>query len=81
MHFPCPCCRNLTLPAQPPGTFDICPVCYWEDDRVQHDDPGYAGGANRVSLIEARDNYKNFGACREVDRPHVRPPTADETPR
>ncbi len=27
-RFPCPCCGFLTLPEEPPGTYDICPVCF-----------------------------------------------------
>lgn len=26
----CPCCGFLTLDER--GTFEICPVCFWEDD-------------------------------------------------
>ena len=26
-RYACPCCGYLTLPEEPPGTFDICPVC------------------------------------------------------
>ena len=34
----------------------ICPVCFWEDDLIQLKDPEYAGGANLVSLWQARLN-------------------------
>jgi hypothetical protein len=40
----------------------VCPVCFWEDDALQFDDPTFAGGANEMSLISARDNFANFGA-------------------
>lgn len=36
---------------------DICPVCGWEHDRVQENDPSFAGGANKMSLNEARIEY------------------------
>jgi hypothetical protein len=55
--FPCPCCGNHTLTDQPPGTFQICPVCYWEDDNVQFNDPTFEGGANKESLKQARANF------------------------
>ena len=37
----CPCCENNTLYEKPPGTFEICPICNWEDDEVQYNDPTY----------------------------------------
>jgi hypothetical protein len=37
-----------------------------------------AGGANKVSLIEAQRNYQDFGACDPHGRQYVRPPAADE---
>lgn len=52
--FPCPCCGFYTLSEQPPGTYEICRLCGWEDDRVQNEDPLYRGGANHESLIECR---------------------------
>lgn len=65
--FVCPCCGRKALDEKPPGTFDICPVCFWEDDDVQFDDPDYVGGANAVSLNVARENYKKFGAITQED--------------
>jgi hypothetical protein len=76
----CPCCGYLTLPEPPPGTYAICPVCFWEDDGVQFDDPTYTGGANRVSLEEARENYRRFGAAAEEFTDQVRPPRPEEKP-
>ena len=57
--FKCPCCNYYTLDSEPPGTFEICPVCYWEDDNVQWNDPDYVGGANEESLNTARESYKS----------------------
>ncbi|WP_374940084.1 CPCC family cysteine-rich protein [Streptomyces finlayi] len=47
--YPCPCCGNRVLDAMP-GSYEICPVCFWEDDGVQFRWPTMAGGANKVSL-------------------------------
>jgi len=58
--YKCPCCENYTLSNEPPGTFEICPVCSWEDDNVQFDDPNYEGGANHICLNDARENYKKW---------------------
>jgi Cysteine-rich CPCC len=32
----------------PPGSYEICPVCFWDDDLVQLRWPTYAGGANQA---------------------------------
>ncbi len=79
-HYPCPCCGYRTLPEPPLGTYSICDVCFWEDDRVQFDDPDYEGGANRVSLRQARDNYREFGVSELRFKTNVRPPCSDEQP-
>ncbi len=73
----CPCCENYTLD-DGPGHFEICPVCYWEDDNIQRDDPDYRGGANDISLNEARKNYKKIGAMSQEYCDMVRPPLDKE---
>jgi len=75
--YRCPCCGYFTLD-DGPGRFDICPVCNWEDDAIQSDDPDYKGGANVESLNQAHENYKKFGACDIVFLKSVRPPTDEE---
>ena len=79
-RYPCACCGFITLHERPPGTFEICPVCNWEDDDVQFADPKAQGGANRVSLEEARDNFRTHGAAEPEFRDRVRRPTASEMP-
>ena len=78
MKFTCPCCGHMTLPEQPPGTDEICPVCYWHDDRIQFLDPHYEGGANDESLREAQQNFLEFGAFSARFRGNVRAPRSDE---
>ena len=78
MRFPCPCCGYLTFIDKPCGSFEICPVCYWEDDNIQRDDPDYTGGANDISLNEARKNYKKIGAISKEYCDSVRLPLAEE---
>jgi hypothetical protein len=79
--FECPCCGYITLDEQPPGTFDICPVCFWEDDNYQFENPDYAGGANRVSLNQCRINFKLFGAKEKRVLDLVRKPLDSEIKR
>lgn len=76
-RFPCVCCGHLTLPA-PPGSYDDCPVCGWEDDIVGLRWPDLDEGANRLSLIEAQRSYAAAGAADPAQTDAVREPTADE---
>lgn len=78
MKYRCPCCGYYTLATRSKGNYDICPVCFWEDDPVQLARPDYAGGANGVSLNQARANYRQFGAVAASALGYVRKPKADE---
>src|SRR5258707_1871191 len=60
VKLPCACCGYLTLDDSA-GSYEICHVCFWEDDPVQLLDPWYVGGANKVSLQEAQENFSKFG--------------------
>ena len=74
----CVCCGYNTMESEPPGTFEICPVCFWEDDNIQYNDPEYEGGANGVCLNKARENYKKIGAISEKYLKNVRHPYSNE---
>ena len=78
MKYACPCCGHKTLDNKPPGTFDICPICFWEDDDAQFDDPDYVGGANTVSLRVARQNFIDFGVSERRFQKTVRPPKGQD---
>jgi hypothetical protein len=45
------------------GHYDICPICFWEDDPIQRDNPDEDNGANKVSLRQAQINFEELGAC------------------
>jgi len=79
-RYHCPCCGFLTFEEEPSYTFEICSVCYWESDNVQNKNPNYAGGANGVSLIEAKENFRKFGAIKQEFIKDVREPLTDEIP-
>ncbi|MEU0704513.1 CPCC family cysteine-rich protein [Streptomyces bacillaris] len=70
--YPCPCCGHLVHEV-PPGSFQICPVCGWEDDLVQLRWPGVSG-ANRRSLVEAQRLYQEVGVADPGFVPKVRLP-------
>lgn len=76
--YRCPCCGFKTLGER--GGFEICVVCFWEDDgQDDHDADIVRGGPNGgLSLTQARANYREFGACERSMLEHVRPPTDDE---
>lgn len=77
MNFPCPCCGHKTFRYEPAGSYDICGVCYWEDDSIQLEEPDYESGANRVSLKQAQKNFRLFVACGEDMIKWVRKPARD----
>jgi rubredoxin len=76
--YECPCCGYLTLDEKPPGTFAICPVCFWEDDDFQFNHPDYAGGVNKISLNQCKLNFRLFGASSKDVIKHVRKPLDSE---
>ncbi|MFI7597551.1 CPCC family cysteine-rich protein [Actinoplanes sp. NPDC049681] len=78
--YACPCCGYLTLDER--GGYEICPVCFWEDDgQDDHDADRVRGGPNRgLSLAQARRNFAALGASDERRQRFVRPPTDEEHP-
>lgn len=72
----CPCCGCRTLDPED-SSFEICPVCFWENDPSQIRYPDEAG-ANKVSLNQARKNYALYGACEERFKEYVREPYEEE---
>lgn len=79
LRYPCPCCGYLTFDEEPCGTYEICPVCYWEDDIAQNKDPDYDGGANGISLNNAKENFFKYGAIKREFLKNVRKPLDDES--
>ena len=76
LKYKCPCCGYYTLKEL--GVYVICPVCYWEEEPDQLEDPDLEEQANTVSLNQARENYKKFGACEIRFKKYVRRPKKDE---
>ncbi|QYZ80354.1 hypothetical protein E2N92_01110 [Methanofollis formosanus] len=54
----CPCCGYHTLGER--GMYEICDVCFWEDDGV-NEDHEYSG-PNHMTLREGRENFRKYGA-------------------
>lgn len=76
MKYVCKCCGNAAMDSA--DEYDICPVCFWERDFYQESEPDAAGGANKVSLNEAKKNYAEFGACERRFMLNVRKPEITE---
>lgn len=76
----CPCCLHKTIDER--GGYDICSVCFWEDDgQDDHDADVVRGGPNgSLSLTKARANFLSFGACAEKFVKNVRRPKPSELP-
>ena len=48
----CPVCGKHRFEYQ--DFYEIWPICGWEDDGLQREDPDFEGGANEMSLNQAR---------------------------
>jgi hypothetical protein len=61
----CPCCGSCTLGNR--GDYDICSVCWWEDDGQDNENADInRGGPNRVSLTRARLNFLKEGIAEPI---------------
>lgn len=60
-HAPCPCCGRASLSER--GQYDICKVCWWEDDGQDNAEADTVmGGPNHgVSLTQGRANFLLHG--------------------
>jgi hypothetical protein len=78
----CPCCGSFTLASR--GAYEICPVCFWEDDDEDEEfdqtAPERPEGPNHVHLWQAQRNYATFEASEERLTRFVRPPRPEEMP-
>lgn len=75
--YVCDCCGYKTMDESRSG-YEICPVCFWQDDGYIDKDGYYDTGANHVKLSEAQANFKKFGASEECLVEYVRKPRKDE---
>ena len=77
--FQCPCCKFKTLHDR--GGFELCPVCYWEDDgQDEPDAEKVLGGPNGLlSLRQAQANFQQFGAVERRFIAMVRQPLPEES--
>jgi len=82
IRISCPCCGYPTLGER--GGYEICELCWWEDDGQDDTDADIVrGGPNHGhSLTEARENFMRFLAMYPPDRdPRMRGTDNEETKR
>ena len=51
-QYPCPVCGRYEFEKE--DDYDICNVCGWENEKYQITHPDEEGGANRMSLNQAK---------------------------
>jgi len=61
----CPCCGYVTLPER--GEYDICPVCFWEDDGIDDPDFDPSLSPNHMTLRQGRQNFLKYGAYKNEE--------------
>ena len=82
MKEKCLCCGYKTLPKKVEECICfICPVFCWENDismKNIYDTKEKSDSNGGMTLEEARENYKNYGACDKKFIDKVRKPNKDE---
>lgn len=53
----CPCCEKHIFDKKEKS--ETCPICGWINDPLQSLDPDYKDGRNKISLNQARINFRN----------------------
>ncbi|SHJ48150.1 Cysteine-rich CPCC [Anaerocolumna jejuensis DSM 15929] len=76
----CPCCGYYTIDKEDEIITEICEVCLWQYDEVAHCNPDKVIGANKLSLVEAQENYKLYGVSKKeyIGKDFNRKPTDEE---
>lgn len=60
--YTCPCCGYRSF-EEPPGSYDICEICDWDDDYSQLRFV-YSTGANRLTLVDAQLEFLKVAGSR-----------------
>ena len=55
INITCPVCGKHTFTVE----YELCPVCMWQQDSIQEDDPAFSGGANALCLDDFTSEWLN----------------------
>ena len=72
---PCPCCGYRTLESALRGSWEICPVCYWENAEPEKTD---LKGHDEDDFLRAQASFAAIGTSRADCLPLVRTPLPHE---
>lgn len=80
--YPCPCCGYHTLPVPLEEALAyICPVCFWEMDLFVLNEDEESDLNHGLTLCQARENYRRYGAVLPRFKQYCRPPMEQERPK
>jgi hypothetical protein len=68
----CPCCDYISHYER--GGYDICKICFWEDDGQDIDKVDEISWVNHMTLRQGRANFREFGASSLHVQQYVLPP-------
>ena len=74
----CPCCGYKTFEPGKYNTYNICPICSWEDESLIKTVVEEGGGANNVSLVQAQKNFKDLQSAEKQTQEFTREAQEDE---
>ncbi|XHC26434.1 MAG: CPCC family cysteine-rich protein [Phycisphaerales bacterium] len=63
----CPLCGIKAIDTKPPRSYDICPVCYWEDESDPREGECGPAGANEYPIGVAFRFWREFGTYFGID--------------
>lgn len=75
-NITCFVCGHITLGER--CDWEICPVCFWEDDVLVSSQDESSSANSGMKVSEAQANYILYRACDESSKEHVRPPKENE---
>ena len=78
---PCPCCGSITIPNGGDALAYICPVCMWEIDLFITGPDEPSDQNHGLTLNQAKEKYRAFGAVLPRLIPYARPPRPEELPK